>query len=76
MANLRETAAVQFEPVSLASRGDTIVSEWASRGLGEASGVPVEWRTFAVLHMRNGKIVRAQGFLSRDEALEAAGLSE
>lgn len=44
-------------------------------GLGQASEVPVEWTTFAVLHMRDGKIARAQGFLSRDEALKATGLS-
>jgi ketosteroid isomerase-like protein len=76
MANLRETAEVQFEPVSFTTSGDVIVSEWASRGLGKASGVPIAWTTFAVLHMRDGKIVRAQGFLRRDEALEAAGLRE
>jgi ketosteroid isomerase-like protein len=74
MTNLREVAGVQFEPTSFTTSGDVIVSEWASRGLGQASGVPFGWRTFAVLHMRDGKILRARGFLSRDEALEAAGL--
>jgi ketosteroid isomerase-like protein len=74
MANLREVAGVQFEPTSFTTRGDVVVSELASRGLGQASGVPFGWTTFAVLYMRDGKIVRAQGFLSRDEALEAAGL--
>jgi ketosteroid isomerase-like protein len=76
MANLRETAGVQFEPIGFTSSGETIFSEWASRGLGQASGVPIEWRTFAVIRMRDGKIARAQGFLSRDEALEAAGIEE
>jgi ketosteroid isomerase-like protein len=76
MANLREVAGVQFEPVSFTTSGDVILSEWASRGLGQASGVPFEWTTFAVIHVRGGRIVRAQGFLSRDEALKAAGLSE
>jgi ketosteroid isomerase-like protein len=75
MANLREVAGVQFEPTSFTAKGDIVVSEWASRGLGQASGVPVGWTTFAVLYMRDGKIVRAQGFLGRDEALEAAGIS-
>jgi ketosteroid isomerase-like protein len=65
---------VQFEPISATASGDVVVSEWESRGLGKASGVPIEWTTFVVIHVRGGKIVRAQGFLSRDEALEAAGL--
>jgi hypothetical protein len=30
----------------------------------------------AALRMCNGKIARAQAFLSRDEALEAVGLSD
>jgi ketosteroid isomerase-like protein len=76
MANLRAVARVRFEPRSFTASGDVILSELASRGTGQASGVPVEWTTFAVLRMRDGKIVRAQAFLSRAEALEAAGLSE
>ena len=76
MENLRGVAEVRFEPRSFTIRGDVIVSEWASTGRGEASGVPIEWTTFAVLRMREGKIARADGFLSRDEALQAAGLPE
>jgi hypothetical protein len=38
--------------------------------------VPLEWSSFAVLRIGDGKIVHAQGFLTRAEALEAAGLSE
>jgi ketosteroid isomerase-like protein len=76
MTNLREVAGVQFEPRSFKSNGDVIFSEWASRGRGQASGVPVEWTTFAVLCLRDGKISRAQGFLHRSEALKAARLGE
>jgi ketosteroid isomerase-like protein len=76
MANLRDVTGIQFEPVSFTTNGDAVLWEWASRGVGQASGVPVEWTTFVVIHMRGGKIVRAQGFFSRDEALEAAGLRE
>jgi ketosteroid isomerase-like protein len=76
MEKLRGIAGVRFEPQSFTTSGGVIVSEWASRGRGESSGVPIEWTTFAVLRMRDGKIVRADGFLSRDDALEAAGLSE
>jgi ketosteroid isomerase-like protein len=76
MANLRGVAGVRFEPRSFTTSGEVILSEWASRGLGRVSGVPVEWTTFVVLRMRDGKIARAQGFLSKDGALEAAGLRE
>ncbi len=76
MANRRGVAGVRFEPHSFTTSGDVILCEWASRGRGQASGVPVEWTTFAVLQMRGGKIARGQGFLNREEALEAVGLRE
>ena len=76
MANLREVAGVRFEARSFTTGGDAVVSELAAQGQGQGSGVPVEWATFAVLRVSNGKIARAQAFLSRDEALEAVGLSE
>ena len=76
MANLRGVAGVSFEPRSFQTTGDAVVSELAAHGQGQGSGVPFEWTTFAALRMCNGKIARAQGFLSRDDALEAVGLSE
>ena len=76
MANLRGVAGVRFEPRSFTASGDAVVSELAAHGQGQGSGVRVEWTTFAVLRMCNGKIARAQAFLSRDEALEAVGLPE
>ena len=76
ITNLREVAGVEFEPRGFTTSGDIIITELASRGQGRASGVPVEWTTFAVLWLRDGKITRVQGFLSQNEALEAAGLRE
>jgi ketosteroid isomerase-like protein len=76
MANLRGVGGVRFEPRDFTSSGDVVISEWASSGTGEASGVPFEWMTYVVVHMGSGKILRAQAFLSRAEALEAGGLSE
>jgi ketosteroid isomerase-like protein len=74
MTNLREVVGVRFEPMGFTTSGDAIVGEFAARGLGQASGVPVEWTTYAVVHTRDRKIMRAQAFLTKDEALEAAGL--
>jgi ketosteroid isomerase-like protein len=74
--NLRGIAGVSFEPVDFTASGNTIVSEWVASGRGASSGVPLRWPTFVVLWMRQGRIARAEGYLTRAEALEAAGLSE
>ena len=76
MGNLRGVAGAGFEPRRVTPSGDLLLCELASRGLGEASGVPIEWMTFAVFEMRGGKIARIRVFLSREEAREAVGLSD
>ena len=43
---------------------------------GKASGATVAWSYWQVATIRNGKWVRAEWFIDRAEALEAAGLSE
>jgi steroid delta-isomerase-like uncharacterized protein len=43
---------------------------------GKGSGVETEVRGWFVLWIANGKITRRKVFLNRNEALEAAGLSE
>jgi ketosteroid isomerase-like protein len=43
---------------------------------GKGSGVPVALRWWGVYWTAEGKIARRQVFMARDEALEAAGLSE
>jgi ketosteroid isomerase-like protein len=43
---------------------------------GSGSGVPVEFDTWFVYSVGGGKIVRLEMFNYREEALEAAGLSE
>jgi ketosteroid isomerase-like protein len=76
MANLRETGGIQFEGTSFTTSDDLVFSEWIGSGRGQGSGVPINWRTFAVVHVHDGRIVRLQAFLDRDQALEAAGLRE
>ena len=76
MGNLRGVAGAGFEPRHFEASGDSLLCELASTGHGHASGVPVEWMTYAVFEMRGGKIARIRVFLSRAEALEAVGLSE
>ena len=43
---------------------------------GRASGAPIREQTAQVMTVRDGKITRQDFYADRDEALEAAGLSE
>ena len=56
--------------------GDQVVVTNYYRGRGLRSGVEVEVRFYDVHTLLNRKIVRTDEFAEREEALEAAGLSE
>jgi ketosteroid isomerase-like protein len=55
--------------------GDAVLLVACHRGHGRTSGVEVQGKTAYLYRVHNGKIVRAELHSSRDEALEAAGLS-
>jgi ketosteroid isomerase-like protein len=78
MEDMREVVGMGFgfEPRGHTTGGDVVLIEATARGVGQSSGIPLEFTTFLVFEMRDGKIARAQGFLRRDQALEAAGLPE
>ena len=57
--------------------GESVISVFTYRGRGRGSGVETEWKDMAgVWTLRRGKIVRVTWLRSREQALEAAGLSE
>ncbi len=56
--------------------GDRVLVVTNHRAKGRASGVPISEQTTQVMTLRDGKIIRQDFFASRDEALEAAGVSE
>ena len=56
--------------------GEQIVVFARNIGRGRGSGAKFEQRIFGVWTLRNRLIVRAVWFRTRDEALEAVGLSE
>jgi ketosteroid isomerase-like protein len=56
--------------------GDRVVAFGHIHARGRESGLELDTETGWVFTVRKGKFVRAEGFLSRTEALEAAGLSE
>jgi ketosteroid isomerase-like protein len=57
--------------------GDTVVAEVVQRGAGKGSGAaPAELRYFHLWSFRGPKVIRLEIVRNRNEALEAAGLSE
>ena len=64
------------DPTEIIEAGDQVVVGLTISGRGKQSGVETSWNFWQVWTIREGKSVRGQGFASRDEALEAAGLRE
>ncbi len=57
--------------------GEHVISVGTDRGRGRASGADVRWNGIAgVWTIRHGKVVRVVWFRTREEALDAVGLSE
>jgi ketosteroid isomerase-like protein len=56
--------------------GDQVIVRVAQEGRGDDSGVPVTGTFWFVLGLRDRKVVTFDMYATRDEALEAAGLSE
>jgi len=64
------------EAVEFTDAGDQVMIELLQRGWLAGSEDAVELSTWAVSTARDGAAVRSELFLSRAEALEAAGLRE
>jgi ketosteroid isomerase-like protein len=60
----------------LLDAGDHVVASLTAKGRGRQSGVEVDWKVWQVWTVRDGKTIRGQGYGSKQEALEAVGLSE
>jgi ketosteroid isomerase-like protein len=56
--------------------GDQVVVVSRFIGTGASSRVPLEQEIGSLFTLLNGKVVRCQGFETKAEALEAAGLQE
>jgi ketosteroid isomerase-like protein len=65
-----------LETLELLDAGDSVISIFRWTGRGRASGVETETTMFAVYDVKDGRIVRFRQYDTRQEALEAAGLSE
>ena len=67
---------VRYAPEELTDVRDRVLVEVRRTGRGRASGAQVEERQFHVWDMVAGRAVRFRVYLDRNQALEAAGLSE
>ena len=56
--------------------GDRVLVTVRHRGRGRESGIEVDSSFYLVYSLRNGKVARSDEYADRDDALEAAGLSE
>jgi ketosteroid isomerase-like protein len=56
--------------------GDRVLMVLHESGRGKGSGVEIDQHTFFLYTLRDGLIVHTVVLINRDEALEAAGLSE
>jgi ketosteroid isomerase-like protein len=65
------------ELVKLIDAGDDrVLAEFIQRGWTAGSDVPVELPTWSLSTLRDGELTRMELFMNRNDALEAAGLSE
>ncbi len=67
---------VQWEAEEVVESGERLLVGLKLQATGRASGIEGEFRIFQVWTIRDSKLVRLESYLSRDEALEAAGLEE
>jgi hypothetical protein len=58
----------------LIDTGDRVFGSFTVHGRGKHSGAETSWDVVSVWTVRDGRVVRWQGFTDRDPALEAAGL--
>jgi ketosteroid isomerase-like protein len=70
-------ASVEAEEIiDVTGDGETVFMVLRARGIAHHSRIEIDFPWAAIWTIRDGKLVFAQGYLSREEAREAAGLSE
>ena len=67
---------VKYAPERFVDMGDQVLVEVRRKGRGSFSGVSVERWQFHIWDIAEGRAIRFRTYADRQEALEAAGLSE
>ena len=65
---------VETEKLIDVGDGETVVMLLRLRGVASHTRIPIDETWAAVWTIRNGKLLRAQGYISRREAMRAVGL--
>jgi ketosteroid isomerase-like protein len=68
-------AELHWEPLEFTDLGHAVVVETRLTGRGRGSDVPISADETDVFWFRDGKLVRLQGFATKEEALDAARAS-
>jgi uncharacterized protein len=68
--------AFRLEVEEIIDAGDHVIAVEQQSGRGKGSGLPLRQQNFSIFALREGRITRVVFARTRDEALEAAGLSE
>ncbi len=71
-----ETFSGEPEEIEITSAEDHVFIAMRFRGSGKESGVEIDDPMFWVSELRDGRLYRISEYTDRQEALEAAGLSE
>jgi uncharacterized protein len=66
----------EFEPVEIRDAGDRVLAVVIERGRSARSDVEVNQLFVHVWTLRDGKVVRLEGFYDEEAALRAAGLAQ
>jgi ketosteroid isomerase-like protein len=75
-ADLEAWEERRLEAEEFIDAGDDVVVLMHEYRRGRGSGVELETKTAVVVAVSGGRVVRIQGYMDRDAALEAAGLRE
>ena len=66
----------RLEPTELVDAGDRVLGGFTVSGRGKQSGIDTSWTLWQVWTLQDGRLVHGRGFTTREDALEAVGLSE
>jgi ketosteroid isomerase-like protein len=73
---IADNARVEPEKIVVHGDGETVLMLLRATGTASYTKLELDFEWAAIWTVRSGKLLRAQGYMSRDEALEAAGLEE
>jgi ketosteroid isomerase-like protein len=68
--------SLSADPVTIEDLGKRVLVEVRLDAVGRASGVAVNRTTWNVFELRDGKVATGRVYVTKAEALEAAGISE